>query len=103
MVPVQLCVAEAEDEIRGATVTGAALRMAWITPGLLPAAARDTPIFDANLLFFAFRRHQRGVGLGIVPSIGVASPLACLFQKNPRLDSLARCPIARLTFQRKCL
>src|SRR5690242_17788235 len=92
---VQLCVADAQDEIRGPTVAGTAFRAAWKTPGLLPDAARNAPILDAKLLFLTFRPYQHAIELGLVPSIGIAGPLPSLFQHNPRFDPLARRWIAR--------
>src|SRR5438128_568612 len=41
---IHLQIAQTQDEVRGATMAGAALRPTWITPDLLPDPARSAPI-----------------------------------------------------------
>src|SRR5438445_2331591 len=84
---VHLQIAEAQDEVRGATVAGTAFRAAWITPDLLPDPARSAPILDREFCFSPFGRYQCRVGLAVVPLIRIAGPLPGLHQHNPRFDS----------------
>src|SRR5258706_7425676 len=75
---VHLQIAQAQDEVGGATVAGTAFRPAWITPDLPPDPTRSAQILDSEFCFSPFGRYQRCVRFAVVPLIRIVRPLAGL-------------------------
>src|SRR5215831_3316014 len=77
-IAVHLCFGEAQDEVGGAAVADEAFGAAGVMPGLLSLAAGGAGVFDGKGLIYAGSGGELGIGLSIVPDVGVAGPVLAL-------------------------
>src|ERR1051325_3719462 len=83
---VHLRFRQADYEIGCAAVTGAALGPTWKTPDLTPRPTEGAPVLDREFFFPTGFPNERGIRLRVVPTIGVAGPLAVPANEQPGLD-----------------
>ena len=100
VLAVHLQLAQAEHEVGRPAVADHALGPARVVPRLRRVAAGRGP---CNVAVQPGRVDQRGVGLLVVPDVGVADPLAVLLGQEARLDPVARRRVARLRSRAKVL
>ena len=83
-------------------MTEHALIAAGDVPVLLPPAAWSFRVLDRESDVSADCLDKRGIGLLVVPEVGIAQPVVLLLDRDARLDAPPRCGIATRRY-RSCL
>ena len=100
VVFVELRQREGEGLPRPRVVAGQALRPAGEVPGLLAFASRGLRIDDVERAVHARCRHERGVGLLVVPLVRVAVPDDAVEMEHLCFQSTPAAEFAMLHLQR---
>src|SRR5207253_316898 len=91
VVPVELEGVERQVAVIAVVMAAQALGAAREPPGLLPFPARGLRVGDREGPLAARRPDQGGVGLLVVPLIGVAVPLPAVMEQDLRLQPPPGC------------
>ena len=99
---VELRPGERQTRFGPGIVADNALVAARVVPRLDSLSAGSLSVLNSHLPVFAFGADERGIGLFVVPAVGVAMPIVAIEMEDLRLQSPPRFGLAAIHFHPDC-